>query len=803
MDDIRCPMCSKPNPPGLDVCQFCQARLKPLLAETSPESDYPQQPGDTIILGKSRKQEPTVPDWLRSLRQSGEDEAHHPAEEDSPERPEDDEDREDALPHAELDDQDWLANLRQRSDVEDESFIESDEQISEWSPASKTPAGEEDADWLADIRSIGDTVQFQSLPESEEPEPPSPEDDAEPEWLHRIRSRQKIEDSDHLEDETDDLVSGIDRSEPSLLEIEERPDRRSGIEDPAPDGEDKDVPEWVSQEEAKFALDEPESEEDVSAWLTEFGKAISPDSKAPFMPDWLAEEESETSHVGPEPQEEIPKWLTDIVDRDSDTIVVAEVEDEPERLSALGESDTSGEGALQHKDEEGGERSEEDIEKQEVQAPDDGLEVVAPFTSEPDSEDLFSDEIPNWLTGVVSPGVASDSPTTQDGEIDLGLVPADLPSWLEAMRPVESAAPSAPISDGTKNVVESAGPLTGMRGVLPAELEIARLKKPPSYSIKLQVSENQQAHADLLGELIKAEGVPRPVSDRPVILQQRVLRPVIFVVLVLAIIWSMIAGGQDVTLPSFSPETFAVSSLVNGLSVGVPVLLAVDYEPGLSGEMDAASSAVVDHLMLKGAYLVLISTTPTGPAQAERLLRSVNARGGHHYQDANQYANLGYVPGGPPGLLGFAEAPRQVTPFTIDGNFAWEGNPLQDVQMLADFDLVMVVTESADTARMWIEQVQPVLGNTPLVMVISAQAEPIVRPYYESTPKQVHGIVTGLAGGASYEGLMGRNGLGHKYWNSYTLVLVVATLIIFVAGVINATSSILASRKSVEAEEQQ
>ena len=128
------------------------------------------------------------------------------------------------------------------------------------------------------------------------------------------------------------------------------------------------------------------------------------------------------------------------------------------------------------------------------------------------------------------------------------------------MRPVESAAPSVPISDGTEHLVESAGPLAGMRGVLSAEPEIARLKKPPSYSIKLQVSEDQQAHAAVLGELIKAEGQPRPVSERPVILPQRMLRPIIFVVLVLAVIWSMIAGGQEVTLPSLSPETLDASS---------------------------------------------------------------------------------------------------------------------------------------------------------------------------------------------------------------------------------------------------
>src|SRR3989304_4528134 len=40
-EEIRCPMCSKLNPPGTESCAFCGARLKPLLAPAAPDESSP------------------------------------------------------------------------------------------------------------------------------------------------------------------------------------------------------------------------------------------------------------------------------------------------------------------------------------------------------------------------------------------------------------------------------------------------------------------------------------------------------------------------------------------------------------------------------------------------------------------------------------------------------------------------------------------------------------------------------------------------------------------------------------------
>jgi hypothetical protein len=111
---------------------------------------------------------------------------------------------------------------------------------------------------------------------------------------------------------------------------------------------------------------------------------------------------------------------------------------------------------------------------------------------------------------------------------------------------------------------------------------------------------------------------------------------------------------------------------------------------------------------------------------------------------------------------------------------------LQNVQGVGNFALVVVITENPDTARYWIEQVQPALLSTPMVMVLSAQAEPLVRPYYEAIPRQIQGMVTGLAGGAAYEHLMPRDGLARRYWDAYSTGIVAVGLLILLGGIFNA-----------------
>ena len=65
MAEIKCPMCSKPNPEDLEVCQFCEARLKPVTDELA-RSQPPIHPGDEPIDVPTGELEPVLPQWLQA-----------------------------------------------------------------------------------------------------------------------------------------------------------------------------------------------------------------------------------------------------------------------------------------------------------------------------------------------------------------------------------------------------------------------------------------------------------------------------------------------------------------------------------------------------------------------------------------------------------------------------------------------------------------------------------------------------------------------------------------------------------------
>jgi hypothetical protein len=386
---------------------------------------------------------------------------------------------------------------------------------------------------------------------------------------------------------------------------------------------------------------------------------------------------------------------------------------------------------------------------------------------------------------------AQEAPAGEEGQGSKSIEPAELPSWVQAMRPVESviAAPKATPQDEGK-VAEERGPLAGLRGVLPAAPGLGPLRKPPAYSIKLQATESQQRYAGYLEKLITEEASPRTIKARRPI-STRLMRWIIAALLILATVLPIVTGIQIAPSSAlYPPEMVATFNLITSLPANAPVLIAFDYEPALSGELEAAAAPVIDHLLFGGVRLTLVSTSPTGPALAERFLQATQAD--HNYQAGQQYVNLGYLAGGPAGVLFFATQPTEAAAFTVDGVPAWQTPPLQGVQKLSDFSAVLILTDSADTARVWIEQAGSSLGNTPMAMVISAQAEPMIRPYYDSS--QIKGLVTGLAGGKAYEQAIQHPGLGQTYWNAFSAGLLVAEMLILVGGLWSAIAGWVAGR---------
>jgi hypothetical protein len=408
--------------------------------------------------------------------------------------------------------------------------------------------------------------------------------------------------------------------------------------------------------------------------------------------------------------------------------------------------------------------------------PDRGLEVSETTGQEGPGEV----EIPDW---VGKPVPEPSTPSAQ--ETEKPLAPADLPGWLEALRPSEDLSPSEPVEDLTTAEIVKAGPLVGLRGVISAHPSAIRARKPPTYSIKLRVTDEQHARVEMMEELLANEQKPKPLPSKPIISSRNITRLVVALVLILPVIWAVFTGSQRVPppQPNTIPGVVNFTQSIQRLPVGAPVLLAFDYEAGFSGEMNLAISTAISQLLMKNAFMTLVTTTSSGAALAESLMNASLSTAGM-LEGSSSYTNLGYIPGGTLGLLGLANSPKAVLPYSLDGDNVWAVAPLNTISSVADFNAVLLITNDPDNARSWIEQVGPLLqeAGTPLLIITSAQAEPLVRPYYEAVPAQVQGMVSGLAGGLAYAQTTGglpQNGT----WDAFSVGVTVSGLVILAGAI--------------------
>ena len=855
MTEIRCPMCGKANPAELEVCQYCQARLKPLIISPSQEERPP---------AREEPQTPSEPaadpsDWLRGFREedeSGSESEPEPAdlgvEQPEPFRP--------APPRGSIQERLARAGSVQQDLPASEPQEESIEIEDEWSFEDQAFNDEpleqaELPDWLASIRSRDELAeetgtftfpeepvheeerdfQYRTTPPADEIEAGSESSEIEtPDWMRRLEEEPPEPETEAQPGELPDWLTQPNEGfqGPAGLEdpwrVEEGQEQGPGWVEQTP-GWLSDLSESPRENEASedvFAAEQPGESEQLPDWLDDIAQApVEPENFAPLAAAAGPEIEPELPLELPESAGELPEWLADIPQEGPQAGGTGPFEgelelDEPEEVSPFsleGESAPDWLAAIPEEELSGLEGGFEevpdwlsDLKSRPIEAAiGSGMvgvardEELGPDEGGEGDEAQYPPESADWF------GDEGEDEGVRNLEVEAGLAMAALPSWLEAMRPVEDVAPSAPIKDETEDHVESAGPLSGLRGALPAEPDVARLRKPPTYSSRLQVSDTQASHAEILQNIIKTEGLAQPIPAPPLISSQHVLRWVISAILILAVLLPLIGVGGQAPLPTFTSETAQTNRIIRDLPPDSRVLLGFDYEPGLSGEMDAVADAVIDHLILRGAFLTLVSTSPTGPIVAERFLNTTQAE--HNYTAGNQYINLGYIPGGRTGLLSFAESPQRTLPYTLDGQPAWQTGtgaalpPLQGINALSDFDTVMVITEDPDTARDWIEQVQPGLGSgdsqTPLVMVISAQAEPMVRPYYQEAAGQVQGLVVGLRGGAAYTNLTGRENLPNQYWGAFGTGLAVVAITILVVSLLAVSSTFIAPKKKSVPEE--
>jgi hypothetical protein len=319
--------------------------------------------------------------------------------------------------------------------------------------------------------------------------------------------------------------------------------------------------------------------------------------------------------------------------------------------------------------------------------------------------------------------------------------------------------------------------------------------RPKSISLKLQATGEQQASAALLEQILGTETNPRALIGSSFVASQRALRWALAGLFLLVLSAVIVSGSQWMPFPSAAlpPELQSASDALESLPQNGRVLIVIDYEPSLAGEMEAVGGPLLTHLVsLRHPTLAFLSTSPNGPGLVERLLTNtnINRPEGLGYQAGLEYFNLGYLPGGSAGVLGFIESPARIIPGAGVGS-------------LSEYDALILMTDHAESGRVWVEQLQnqrqkdTALAAKPLITVASAQAGPLLQPYVAS--RQINGMVSGLAEAARYDAARGvLPGRVRSYWDTFGIGLAMAIALI----VIGSLWSVFAGMRARRAEAQ-
>jgi hypothetical protein len=565
------------------------------------------------------------------------------------------------------------------------------------------------------------------------------------------------------------------------------------------------VPQAVVPEETLPTAAQPAAAaSDVPDWLKDLGapQAAAPETPAPEKPAAPAPHDTGAllgginRHTGElilppsmAKNEDIPDWLKTYSQRESQEPAEPEPQPEPEPQQPEGHVSPFSESNLPEWMY--GEQGAQPSSAFGLPAPTEPAEQAGIETSGP-ARPFAGTEVSRWLETSASEQAASDEAAkSKPGELEM----AQLPAWLQAMRPVESAAP--PATDNVEDQrIEKAGPLAGLRGVLRGEDLVAQYQKPPTYSVKLRVSEPQTARASLLESVVAAETKSQAVASESQAAPHLAVRIATGLALIAMILIVILYGPKPLTPAAISqgdPQAILINNQIEGLVSGDPVLVAVDYGGGLAGELRMAATPVLQHLMAKNARIVFISTQVEGPALAESLFSSAQSGAGSAYPAASK-ANLGYLIGGSTALKALAADPLRTTlPVPWSGSNGWNQPALQGLSQITDFRGVFLLTDTPENARDWVEQVQPTLAKkVPLIVISSAQAAPMLRPYQQSG--QITALLSGLTGGTAYEQIRGVSGAGTNSYNAYLAGILAMTLFILMGAIVTLGSRILSPK---------
>jgi len=520
---------------------------------------------------------------------------------------------------------------------------------------------------------------------------------------------------------------------------------------------DQEVPDWL-REESSAAIEPPqpaatvqaEEDEGVPDWLKGLGgaavvgataAAVTSRAEAPAdqnLPDWLREETAPAVELAPSiPIEtaqaeeaapgEMPDWLRDLAPTAAVAGVAMAATDsevgEPEAIEQPAET-------VEAEPEEKGRVSKAAT----VAVAGLAAAAVAGAAKQSEKEEVTPAEMPEWLKEIRQEQEAARTAIPVPPPETTELTQAEIPGWVEAMRPSEEAA--APKEAETPS--ETEGPLVGIVNALPPAPIMGEMRGLPA-KLQFAISAEDQARAGVLRELLTQHAVAPAAVEQFVVkgsvIRRRVLRWVVAFLIIAALLvpigidinqstgLMLMPNVQTLVPPPAVSKAAVEIAQVAQLPPNSKVLVVFDYDAAQAGELDQVAEALLQSPALRNTQINVASLNPQGSAVAQSVLKNLPDL---------KYVELGFVPG--------------------------QVNGVQSLLNRAggDVKLIIELAASPETVRWWAEQLKANRSEIPLVVGVSAGAEPLTMPYLQSG--QVKGMVSGFPGAVAYlnaTGMMG------------------------------------------------
>jgi len=512
-------------------------------------------------------------------------------------------------------------------------------------------------------------------------------------WINRIREKSQQENSVRARQLPDD--SGDPDQVPDWLQriraLRPQPEEEITHEVKTnPSYVDEMPREWTDEaleELRRQALAEDQEQETEP--LTP-ANTIAEEQELPAEPEM--EELSEPVHKEPEPLEEDFHNIPD---------------DEDELQELLPEDD------LSHSSE-----AEETIAEEAVEDTPETGEIVAP-QDEPDT--LVKEALEEPGQGIPQQdNIQPEEPEPEESVSEE--VPEEVP--IEPVEPEESETPeqTEPKSSPTENEPELA---------LEEQDKEPEEEEQPTDSAAvppdLLLMRDQQNRASLLASLIEQEG--RVTAGKQAIQKPsgKGGRLAVTLLLLIGLFVSILIGPA--AMPADAPKSIpaiALSDQIQTLTENDKVLIVLDYQAATSRELESLAAPLLEQLHTQGANLAFLTTQPSGLFLAQSLITQANLP---------EDTQVEYLPGSYLNLISGAVTPA----------ISATGNELLKVPNMRSFRLVLLVSDSSDNIRGWLEHIAPWIERLNFVAVTTQMEAPVLLPYFDSG--QLVGYAAGIADG--------------------------------------------------------